>query len=255
MNLQMNINLIPFYNNESQRVRIMSELWASENLFCPCCGNKRISKLSNNASVADLTCEKCGEIFELKSKHGNIGNKINDGAYDTMIERITSQTNPDLFIAQYSEQYSITDLTIIPKFFFVPDIIEKRNPLAPTAKRAGWIGCNILYSNIPQQGRIEIIKSGIVRSTEEVVETYSRISKIRTNQLEARGWLLDVLNCVNEIPLKEFSLGDVYSFAELLQHKHINNGNIEAKIRQQLQILRDKGFIEFLGRGQYRKLV
>ncbi|MDE6698369.1 MAG: hypothetical protein K2J91_02695 [Lachnospiraceae bacterium] len=30
--------------------------------------------------------------------------------------------------------------------------------------------------------------------------------------------------------------------------------NIEAKIRQQLQFLRDTGFIEFLCRGQYRKI-
>ncbi|MBQ1398560.1 MAG: restriction endonuclease, partial [Clostridia bacterium] len=37
--------------------------------------------------------------------------------------------------------------------------------------------------------------------------------------------------------------------------KHIHNNNIEAKIRQQLQILRDKGFIEFLERGHYRKII
>jgi len=39
-----------------------------------------------------------------------------------------------------------------------------------------------------------------------------------------------------------------------LKLKHIENKNIEAKIRQQLQFLRDKGFIEFLGRGKYRKV-
>ncbi|MCI9138110.1 MAG: hypothetical protein HFH48_11245 [Lachnospiraceae bacterium] len=45
----------------------------------------------------------------------------------------------------------------------------------------------------------------------------------------------------------------MYLYIEILQEKHKNNHNIEAKIRQQLQILRDKGFIEFLGRGHYRK--
>ncbi|MGN1131915.1 MAG: hypothetical protein ACI4RL_03340, partial [Ruminococcus sp.] len=30
--------------------------------------------------------------------------------------------------------------------------------------------------------------------------------------------------------------------------------NVQAKIRQQLQLLRDKGFIEFTERGHYRKL-
>jgi type II restriction enzyme len=36
--------------------------------------------------------------------------------------------------------------------------------------------------------------------------------------------------------------------------KHINNNNVEAKIRQQLQLLRDKGFIEFAERGNYREV-
>jgi len=37
-----------------------------------------------------------------------------------------------------------------------------------------------------------------------------------------------------------------------LQAKHPENHNVKAKIRQQLQYLRDKGVIEFLGRGHYR---
>lgn len=64
----------------------------------------------------------------------------------------------------------------------------------------------------------------------------------------------DVLNCINEIPDKEFKLNDVYRFIEVLKEKHINNNHIEAKIRQQLQLLRDKGYIEFLERGHYRKI-
>ena len=39
-----------------------------------------------------------------------------------------------------------------------------------------------------------------------------------------------------------------------VKEKHINNNHIEAKIRQQLQLLRDKGYIEFLERGHYRKI-
>lgn len=46
------------------------------------------------------------------------------------------------------------------------------------------------------------------------------------------------------------------NYAKIKEHeKHMNNYNIEAKIRQQLQILRDKGFIEFSGRGHYKKQI
>ena len=48
-------------------------------------------------------------------------------------------------------------------------------------------------------------------------------------------------------------MNDVYFFENQLSIIHPNNHNIKAKIRQQLQILRDKGFIEFLGNGKYVK--
>ena len=92
-------------------------------------------------------------------------------------------------------------------------------------------------------------------SVDEVVNEYTKIKKLQTSDLEKRGWLLDVLNCVNDIGSNEFTLKDMYNYVEILQRKHIYNNHIEAKIRQQLQFLRDKGFIEFIERGRYRKIV
>lgn len=253
MNLHLDETLGAQYKSKSQKIRVMSENWVGKNMFCPCCGNPHICGLKNNEPVADMKCNCCGEIFELKSKEGRIGNRINDGAYATMIARITSITNPALFIMRYSKDYNVTDLTLIPKFFFVPHIIEKRKPLAPTARRAGWTGCNILYYKIPHQGKIKIIENGILKSADEVVQHYGQIKKLETQNITSRSWLLDVLNCVNRIETDEFCLQDVYTYGEVLQEKHRNNHNVEAKIRQQLQFLRDKGFIVFLGRGHYRK--
>ena len=254
MLLRFDTRLTEGYNSSAQKIRIMSESWLGNNMYCPNCGNPQIQHMANNSPVADFQCDNCGEIYELKSKKGSIGKKIADGAYSTMIERITSDSNPDLFLLQYSGQYDVTDLVIIPRFFFVPEIIEKRKPLAPTARRHDWVGCNIIYSQIPDQGKIAIINNGFVINQTDVIECYSRIKKLKTESLESRGWLLDVLNCVNDIKHNEFTLNEVYSYVEFLQQKHINNNNVEAKIRQQLQFLRNKGFIEFLGRGHYRKL-
>ena len=66
---------------------------------------------------------------------------------------------------------------------------------------------------------------------------------------------MDVLNCVNKIPTHIFSLGDMYSFELELQNKHPENHNVKPKIRQQLQLLRDRGFIEFLEKGIYKKII
>lgn len=253
MNLQFDEVLGERYKSKSQKIRAMSESWVEKNMFCPCCGNPHILGLKNNEPVADMKCNNCGAIFELKSKEGKIRKKINDGAYSTMIERITSLMNPELLVMQYSSDYVVTDLILIPKFFFVPQIIEKRKPLAPTAQRGGWTGCNILYSEIPQQGKITIIENGINKPISEVVESYALIKGLETLNINSRSWLMDVLNCVNDIETNEFCLQDMYAYIEILQERHINNHNIEAKIRQQLQLLRDKGIIEFLGRGFYKK--
>jgi type II restriction enzyme len=46
----------------------------------------------------------------------------------------------------------------VPKYFFVSEIIEKRKPLSITARRAGWTGSNILFSKIPNSGKIYYIE-------------------------------------------------------------------------------------------------
>jgi type II restriction enzyme len=60
------------------------------------------------------------------------------------------------------------------------------------------------------------------------------------------------MNCIDKLGKKQFSLSEVYNFEEELRGKHPNNLHLKDKIRQQLQILRDNGQLEFLGRGKYR---
>jgi type II restriction enzyme len=44
----------------------------------------------------------------------------------------------------------------------------------------------------------------------------------------------------------------VYAYDEQLQKLHPENKHIRPKIRQQLQILRDRGILEFKGQGKYQ---
>jgi type II restriction enzyme len=61
-----------------------------------------------------------------------------------------------------------------------------------------------------------------------------------------------VLRCVEMIGRQEFTLEEVYAFEAHLSGLYPMNQHVRQKIRQQLQVLRDRGFIEFLGRGRYR---
>lgn len=255
MDLQMQFEGIDTYHSATQRTRVLTETWVGKNLYCPRCGNAKIIHFQNNRPVADFYCEHCKNEFELKSKSGVLGEKVNDGAYDTMIDRITSNQNPDFLFMSYQKQsMTVKNLVVVPKYFFVPSIIEKRKPLSVTARRAGWVGCNILINLIPKQGFIKIIENGNAVDKEKVLLQMSQSSNLEIKDIGARGWLLDVLECVNLLPMQEFTLDDIYQFEPLLSAKHPYNHNVKPKIRQQLQYLRDKGFLDFTRRGKYRKI-
>ncbi len=253
MNVTLPLGETRQYHSNSQIARVITEAWVSENLYCPRCGYEKIEKFPNNRPAADFFCPRCGCQYELKSKKGKWGAKVNDGAYHTMIQRISSNENPDFFFMNYREN-EVQNFFIIPKYFFVPDVIEKRKPLAETARRAGWVGCNILLGKIPEQGKIYLLKNGVPVERECVVAQVQKRAGLETRNLTARGWLLDILNIINGISEREFSLEQVYAFEERLAEKHPQNHHIKPKIRQQLQVLRDKGVVEFLGDGMYRKV-
>lgn len=253
MELKLTASVAEHYLSNSQKIRVMTEYWVNNSVFCPNCGNA-LSDFENNRPVADFYCKKCLEEYELKSKQGAMGKKIVDGAYSTMIERLKSDNNPNFFFMTYDKStFEIKNFLTIPKYFFVPNIIEKRKALSVTARRAGWVGCNIDIKNIPELGKIFYVQNGISKSKNEVLDKWSKTEFVKsTDNIDSKGWLLDVLVCVEKIKKEEFTLDEVYRFEAYLKAKHPSNNNVQAKIRQQLQFLRDKNVIEFLGHGRYK---
>ena len=124
---------------------------------------------------------------------------------------------------------AVVNLFIVPKHFFVPDIIEERKPLAATARRAGWIGSNILLGKVPETGKIHIVQNGVIRPKDAVLEQWQKTLFLRDKSLEARGWLLDVLKCVESLGRREFTLSDVYAFDRHLGELYPGNQNVRPK--------------------------
>ena len=253
MNLNFNQSLAADYKSPSQIIRVLSENWVANQSYCPSCNAEPLVEFANNQPVADFYCTNCDEQYELKSKKAKLSNIINDGAYDTMIERINSDNNLNFFFLTYSQEYSVNNFLIIPKQFFKPDMIIKRKPLSATAKRAGWVGCNIDLRQVPESGKVFLVKNQQVIPRDNVTEQFQKTLFLRKQSTASRGWTLDVWQCIDRLE-DNFSLKQVYAFTEELQLKHPENNHIPDKIRQQLQVLRDKGIIEFVSRGHYRKL-
>ena len=133
----------------------------------------------------------------------------------------------------------------------VETVIEKRKPLSDSARRAGWVGCNILLNEIPPEGIIKIIEDSRLIERSTILNRWKKISFIKETPLPERGWTIDVLRVVHSLGKKEFALKEIYGYKEEFAKSHPNNTHIRAKIRQQLQILRDRGILKFKERGKY----
>src|SRR5690606_25084586 len=159
----------------------------------PNCGEKHLQEFTNNKPVADFYCAQCADEFELKSKQSNIiGKKIVDGAYATMIDRINSNNNPNFFFLTYDNtKWEVNNFIIIPKHYFISDIIEERKPLASTARRAGWIGCNIDLTKIPDNGRIYLVKNSQIIPKEKVRAKWESTYFLKTIKGSSKGWVID----------------------------------------------------------------
>lgn len=254
MKLFFDVSIANEYKSPSQRARVLTENWVDREIFCPNCGQLNIDKYENNRPVADFYCSNCKEEYELKSKQTGIGTKIVDGAYHTMIERLQDSNNPNFFFLNYDlKNFEVKNFLVIPKQFFIPEIIEKRKPLSTTARRAGWTGCNILLKSIPQTGKIFFIRNNQIEPKEKVLAKWQKTLFLREEkEIKAKGWLLDIMMCVDKLGHEDFTLDKVYAFEFALSAKHPDNHHIKEKIRQQLQILRNKGYLEFTRRGNYR---
>jgi type II restriction enzyme len=253
MNLSMTGGLATAYRSGSQRARVVTEAWGEKNLFCPNCSSPKLTWLEPGHPASDYSCPECKFWYQLKSQRTPIRNSINDGQYDTMVNAIQSDEAPSFYFMQYDlATWRVRNLLLVPHFAFPPSAIIKRKPLSPTARRAGWVGCNFALNRIPAEARIPVVTESRITPATEVRKKFKRVKPLKELSMRQRGWTLDVLNAVRRLSKTEFTTTDAYSFARELEKLHPDNRHVRDKIRQQLQVLRDAGLLLHVGRGAWR---
>lgn len=124
------------------------------------------------------------------------------------------------------------------------------------------------FSTVFNSEDVSIVTKNILDETDAILEKIPRYKPVKfdvadddlfdagTQYIEPSlaGWTLDIFRVLKEVSSETFSLNDVYKFRSHIQNLHPQNHHIDDKIRQQLQVLRDRGLVEFLGKGNYRKL-
>lgn len=270
----MDLNLTTYYNEAStlyksmaQQARRMTEKWAADNLYCPKCG-RSLNQYPNNTPVYDFYCnhsnEKVAVIsatrdnFQLKSGQNfpdnNFPDRIQGAEYNTTFNSLKQGTFPSLILLHYEKQkHIVKDVLLLHRLSITLSCIKPRNPLNSTAQRKGWQGCIISLDKIPQIGRIRLVNNSKIVPKNLVLYKWAYITKLLKGDIIQRGWTADIINFIEQLP-RRFTLSDLYKYENQLIVLHPQNKHVKDKIRQQLQILRDRGFIRFKEPGMYEKV-
>lgn len=245
------------YTSGAQRARVATEAWAAVNLYCPRCKSGNLTPARVGTKVKDFACPRCELAVQLKAKRGRFGSSFTNSAYSPKIEAIRARELPDYALLSYDlAAWAVTDLTILPGHFISEQHVLARKPLSPTARRAGWVGSTVQIGELPPDAFVRVVKDGEHWQSSVVRAHYLRFEWLRESPARSAGWTADVLREVRALaPVAgmEFSLSELYREAEArLGRDHSENRHIRDKIRQQLQVLRDRGILVFEGRGSYR---
>jgi len=76
----------------------------------------------------NFVCPKCSHRYELKAFQRRPHRSLVDGAFASMMQRVTSGTAPTLCLLERTEEWRIHSLTEIHSSFLIPDVVEKRPP-------------------------------------------------------------------------------------------------------------------------------
>ena len=255
MDLRLDLTVAEGYKNPSQIARRLTEDWATRNLYCLACPSDHLDEAKPNTAVWDYSCSDCGAVYQLKSQNKPFGRRVSNSEYYTKMRAIAGGRAPHYAFLQYSiPAEAVSDLFVVPGHFLSPAVVERRAELSSHAQRQGWVGSSILLGQLPEEGRVHVVKAGVSRSPVQVRDDWQRYGFLVGRK---GGWAADVLSCIRvlerETQAKEFTLQDFYGRFEVeLASRHTGNVNIRPKIRQQMQVLRDGDVLLFMGEGRYR---
>ena len=241
------------YTSRSQIARVTTENWALRNFYCASCG-AGLTSYPTNTPLYDFHSPECRERFQLKASKSKFVTSVLDSEYHTALNGIMKNAYPSLILLHYDPgRWAVTDLELVHRACITTSSLVRHRPLGPNAQRKGWEGCSISLGNIPALGRIEVIRDGSVRAKTAVLEQWKQSNRLLNTEPQARGWVNDVLRCVEKL-YWTFTNENVYSFERELARLHPQNHYIRPKIRQQLQVLCKLGLIERTSPGTYMRL-
>jgi type II restriction enzyme len=256
MRLNCNPALADHLTRNTQRARVITEAWYAMEGYCLNCASSRLEPTTAGTEFRDFECPVCGQPYELKSAARAHTRIVQDGGFDSMMRRIRAQEAPALMLMHYSPEWCVQRLVAVHPVFLTAAVVRKRPKphIRPRSGTAYWM-CDLDLTGIPPDGKIVLVEDAKVRPQAVARRAFRESKRFADIPLAKRGWAALVLTAVRKIGKAEFTLAEVYAQEKTMHAAYPENSHVRDKIRQQLQVLRDLGYIEFLERGAYRVLL
>ena len=117
----------------------------AKHCVCPSCKrSKTLKQLPANFKCADLICEFCGYLAQVKSTNvaniDQLPNSILGAAWGPQKERMAAGIYFPLFVVLKLKDANNWAIYYLSADLQEPEMFEPRKPLSANAKRAGWQG-------------------------------------------------------------------------------------------------------------------
>jgi len=130
---------------DKQKLGDWGERQVASKCACPRCKrSKTLKLLPPNFKCADLVCDFCGYLAQVKTTRvpdpEQLPKTILGGAWEPQRDRMQAGIYFPLFVVLVDKDQRQWSIKFLPADLQTPDMFEARKPLSPNAKRAGWQG-------------------------------------------------------------------------------------------------------------------
>lgn len=127
----------------------LGEQLVARKIDCPGCKNrgKSLRTLPANFKCADVICDFCGYLAQIKTKTVTNADKLPKlllgAAWGPQAERMEAGIYFPLFVVLVEGSGRKKSVWYLPRDLQTKEMFSPRKPLSSTARRAGWQGYNI----------------------------------------------------------------------------------------------------------------
>ncbi|TMJ14753.1 MAG: hypothetical protein E6G94_08825 [Alphaproteobacteria bacterium] len=148
-----------------QELGELGELLVVQNCPCPKCKQKKtLKRLATNFKCADVICDFCGYLAQVKASTSKDGKtppkRLLGAAWGPQRQRMNAGIYFPLFLVLVTPKQDRFSIYYLSADLQSEDLFEERTPLSVSAKRAGWQGFH--YDLEAAANRLIFVSEGVI---------------------------------------------------------------------------------------------